>query len=634
MCGIVGIIDSSNGFDAYRIKRMTDCISHRGPDAEGFLFVGDSSIEALGDFRIPNCNPVYALGHRRLSIVDIGSGNQPMSNEDGSVWITYNGEIYNHVELRDELTEVGHVFRTSHSDTEVVVHCYEEWGISGFDRLNGIFAIGILDLNRKRLILARDHFGVKPIYYHFGKGRFIFSSEIKAILENDEIERKLNIDALNDYLSFRYVPAPRTTFEGIFKIEAGGYLEFDVISCKIKHMGRYASCNAVITTRKCFRELVDEYQEHLERALKRQLMSDVEIGVLLSGGIDSSVVCAIATRHLDYSVRTYTVGFKDFIEGNEFHEAHETAEYLGTRHTNIIIDRFDFIDALDEIAWFMDEPTATSSSIPLYYLTKVLKKEVKVILTGQGADEIVAGYPRHWGERLYSAGFKYLGGLRTFAEMIPRQERVKRAFRGFCEPDPFERLMSFYYLFNPDQKRRLLNRKCIGEKNGLLSRLFSEYSGNDNLGRMLYVDARAWLADDLLTYFDKATMINGVEARVPFLDKDLVYFVENIPGKFKLSWRLEGKFIHKKACKKWLPSFVLSRRKKSFETPIDKWFKKEMDGYVKNLLLHGKISRNLFNRSVLDDMIWQHQCGKENFQRHIFALLMLEKWAEAYNVTI
>ncbi len=249
---------------------MTDFISHRGPDAEGFLFVDNSKLKSCQNFEYPAYHPIYALGHRRLSIIDLGGGAQPMCNEDETIWITYNGEIYNHLELRRELTDKGHIFRTDHSDTESIIHAYEEWGIEGIDRLNGIFAFGILDLKRKKLVLARDHFGVKPLYYYFHKGRFIFSSEIKAILSCDDIERNLDINALNDYLSFRYVPSPRTTFKNIFKIEAGGYVKYDIDKNMINKIGNYTSKKIDVDYTKSFSQWVVEYQEHFEKAVDQR----------------------------------------------------------------------------------------------------------------------------------------------------------------------------------------------------------------------------------------------------------------------------------------------------------------------------------------------------------------------------
>lgn len=634
MCGIAGIIDRFNTIDPQQIKKMTDSIAHRGPDAEGFLFVCEEQTRASKVFENPGFDSVYALGHRRLSIIDLQGGAQPLCNEDETVWITFNGEIYNHMELRSELVSLGHVFRTDHSDTEVIVHTYEEWGIDGFDRFNGIFAFGILDLKGKKLVLARDHFGVKPIYYYFHKGRFIFSSEVKAILTCENVPRNLNLRALNDYLAFRYVPSPLTTFSDIFKLEAGGYLEFDLGNNRIAKVGNYTSKNVVINHDKSFTQWVEEYREHFERAVKKQLISDVEIGALLSGGVDSSAVCALAVKHLGHPIRTYTVGFKDFPEGNELDQATEYAKYLGTIHKNVVIDDYDFIKVLDEVAWFMDEPTATSSAIPLYYLTKEIKKDVKVVLTGQGADEPLAGYPRYRGERLYQMGFKHLAFLRPLVEKLPRGEQLKRAFRSFSEHDMFNRFMSVYHLFNPEQKKALLKEPLPGNDDLLLNKLFNLYSTDDNLGRMLYIDTRSWLPDDLLIYGDKATMINAIEARLPVLDKDLVYFVESMPSKYKLSMFLQTKHVHKKACEAWLPSFVIKRQKKGFATPIDKWFRNELEGYVRDQLLGGMVARRLFNVSYLEEMIRKHRSGKENFQRQLFALLMLEKWAQAFDVNV
>ena len=256
MCGIAGIIDSINRVEPQVIKRMTDSIAHRGPDAEGFLFVCEEKIKACKAFEHPGFDSVYALGHRRLSIIDLEGGVQPLCNEDETVWITFNGEIYNHMELRNELIASGHTFKTDHSDTETIVHAYEEWGIEGFDRFNGIFAFGILDLKAKKLVLARDHFGVKPVYHYFRKGRFIFSSEVKAILTCGDVPRNLDLRALNDYLSFRYVPSPLTAFSDIFKLEAGGYLEFDIGNNRISRAGNYTSQEVTIDHDKSFTQWV------------------------------------------------------------------------------------------------------------------------------------------------------------------------------------------------------------------------------------------------------------------------------------------------------------------------------------------------------------------------------------------
>jgi asparagine synthase (glutamine-hydrolysing) len=369
------------------------------------------------------------------------------------------------------------------------------------------------------------------------------------------------------------------------------------------------------------------------------------VGVLLSGGIDSSAVCALAAKNLGYSIRTYTVGFSDF-DGNEFEEATQYAQYLGTVHTNVVVNETEFVDILDRVAWFMDEPTATSSSIPLYYLTKVIKEDVKVVLTGQGADEPLAGYPRYRGERLYGEGLKVVGAfnphiLRGVASCLGHvypgyrfHESISRAFRSLAERNAFRRLMNIYYLFDEDQKNALLKEPMPQESNELLARLFMLYDANDNVGRMLYIDTRAWLSDDLLIYGDKATMVNSIEARVPILDKDLINYIESIPSKYKLSRMLKGKMIHKKACEKWIPKFVLKRPKRGFDTPIYGWFRKELLGYVREQLLNGRIARTYFNIDYIEKMIEAHKAGYNNYERHIFALLMLEKWAAVYDVAV
>jgi asparagine synthase (glutamine-hydrolysing) len=634
MCGIAGLFELQKPIDPSAIKVMTDSMLHRGPDAEGFLFVNATRtalMQSLGD---PGFPATGALGHRRLSIIDLEGGAQPLGNEDGSVWVTYNGEIYNHLELRSELEKRGHLFRTDHSDTEVIVHAYEQWGVEGFDRFNGIFAFGILDLRRGKVVLARDHFGVKPLYYHFQNGRFAFSSEAKAILACGAAEKRVDLRALDEFLTFRYVPSPLTLFKDIFKVEAGGYLVFDLVGKRVARSGNYASSEITLDRKKSLADWVHEYRYHFEQAVHRQLSSDVEIGMLLSGGIDSSAVCAIAMKSLGYPIRTYTVGFNDFPEGNEVEEAAEFAAEIGARPKKVIIDDADFVTVLDKVAWFMDEPTATSSAIPLYYLTQEIRKDVKVVLTGQGADEPLAGYQRYYGERLYQCGFRHLDFLQPLLEKLPRQERIKRAFRSFCQHDTFQRFMAVYYLFNPLEKSALFKEPLPSQDNSLLHRLFQEYQPNDTLGKMLYMDTRAWLPDDLLIYGDKATMINSIEARVPILDKELIRFIESVPSKHKLSLSLKGKLFHKKACEKWVPGYVIKRPKKGFATPIDRWFRKELGGYVRDQLIRGRISAALFNPDMIEGMIRRHQVGQENYHRQLFALLMLEKWADAFDVQV
>jgi len=635
MCGIVGMVDTKKAVEPMMLKKMADCLAHRGPDAEGFLFFNGMQSALCSSFKIPDFAPTGGLGHRRLSIIDLEGGAQPLGNEDGTVWVTYNGEIYNHLELRAELERFGHLFRTDHSDTEVIVHAYEQWGVEAFDRFNGIFALGIIDLRKQKLLLARDHFGVKPLYYYYLMGgRFIFSSEVKAILHCPSVSRHLDPQALSDYLSFRYVPSPLTTFKDIFKLEAGAFLEFDLAAKAVLRISSFRNATVAIDRSKTLPQWISEYQDHFERSVTSQLISDVEIGVLLSGGIDSSAVCSIAAKHLDKQVRTYTVGFKDFTSGNEIDEATQFARHLGTIHKNVVIDDLDFVNVLDEVAYFMDEPTATSSAIPLYYLTREIRNDVKVVLTGQGADEPLAGYPRYRGERLYQSGFGYLGFLQPMIERLPRQERLKRAFRSFSHHDTFDRFMAVYYLFTPTQQAALLREPIPYLANPLLERLSEEYQEDDGLGRMLYMDTRAWLPDDLLIYGDKATMINSIEARVPILDKELIRFIESMPSKYKLSFSLNGKFVHKKACEKWLPPFVIKRPKKGFDTPIDKWFRNELGGYVRDQLLGGMICRRLFRASFVEEMMMRHRTGKENFQRQLFALLMLEKWAQRYQLDL
>lgn len=634
MCGIVGILTFKEPFETNLIFRSNDTLSPRGPDGEGYFFSDLMQNQIyLEKPRDISFGPMLSLAHRRLAIIDPEGGKQPMCNEDGTVWITFNGEIYNFPEIRKILIKSGHLFKTDHSDTEVIIHAYEEWGINSFNKFNGIFAFAIADLKKELLLLARDHFGVKPLYYYFDGDKLLFSSEAKAILTDDSIQRRLDVSGLGQFLTFRYTPSPNTLIQNLKKVPSGCFLKCGLKTGENITLQRYYNSHPKINYKYKFKDFIAEYQYHLEEAVKRQLISDVEVGALLSGGIDSSVVCAIAKKHLSHKLKTYTVGFKGGGEVNEITEAREFANYLGTEHKEVIIDNEDFINMLNDAVYILDEPIATSSSIALYYLTKEIKKDVKVVLTGQGADEPLAGYPRYYGERLYNMGFKYLGSFSSIIEMVPRNERIKRAFRSFSEKDAYQRFINVYSLFNNYQKNNLL-RISIAEDIPIHKELFDCLDIKDNLAKMLFIDTRTWLSDDLLIYGDKMCMANSIEARVPILDVELVEFIETIPSKYKLSITMKGKWIHKIAAQKWLPDYVIKRKKKGFLTPIDKWFQNELFGYVKDTILNGITAKALFNKSYLEYVLTAHYQKKENFQRHILALLMLELWAKRFKILI
>ncbi len=616
MCGIVGWHGGQDAEqDSVLLKSMLSALVHRGPDDEGQYLAG-----------------CVALGVRRLSIIDVQGGHQPIPSEDRTVWATLNGEIYNFQELRAELEAKGHVFATR-SDTEVIVHGYEEWGDECVARLNGIFGLAVWDSRRRRLLLARDHFGVKPLYYYGDGRRLTWASEIKALLADPAIPRRVDLDALDLYLTFRFVPSPHTMFAHICKLPPGHRLIKDEGGCRVE---RYAHDGTAGDDHQTEREWVALLQERLEAAVRRQMMSDVPIGALLSGGIDSAAVVAIMSRYTDRQVRTFTVGFQDGDDVNELEEARRTAALLGTAHEEVLLGSLDYQRLLEKIAWHLDEPIATTSALAMYSVCQLARQHVTVVLTGQGADEPFAGYPRYLGER-YGARYRGLptgareNVLRPLVEALPRCERVKRAVRSLGTEDVTERFAQVYAVFSEPMKAALWRPGMAPRHGALRMRKVIDYwrrgvENRDPLVQMTYVDARLSLSDDLLTYGDKMSMATSIEARVPFLDVEFMRAAEALPASLRIR-RTTQKYIHKRVIAKWLPREIIGRRKRGFETPVDRWFRSELSGYVQQTLLAPDAACPIYFRpAAIEALIGEHISGRQDHRRQLFSLLMFELW--------
>ena len=618
MCAIFGIFDrNGNQVDAELLRQMDDTLVHRGPDGNG----------AFKDAGV-------GLGHRRLSIIDLAGGAQPIGNEDGTLQIVFNGEIYNFIELRKELQAHGHKFRTK-SDTEVIVHAYEQWGEDCLNRFNGMFAFAIWDAGKRELFLARDHLGIKPLYHVTIGRQFFFSSEIKALLRNPSCRSELDVDALAELFTFRYVPSPKTLFKNIYKLPPGHSLKVSADKFEIKRFW-----NWVPQLRTSWKEgdLIDEYQALLEDAVRLQLRSDVPLGLFLSSGIDSGVLLAIMRRYTSRPVQAFTIGFVEGEKTNEVADAEVMARRFGAEHYTQIVSPEDYANYYTRYMRDLEEPVGHEPAAAFYFVAKLTRERVKVALTGQGADEPWAGYDRYIGVKFSSAYSRLprvlTNGLGTLAVKVPaRMERLKRGLTSLGEVDVLTRFTKVYSFFNAEMKAHLckgalkerFDKDPYGTKEAL-RRLQSDVHHLDPLTQMLYIDARANLPDDLLMVADKTSMANSLEVRVPFLDYRLVQFIETLPPQLKLNG-LTAKYLHKKAVTKWLPREVIYKRKKGFAHPIAHWLRSSMKPLVDDCLLSSEsgISR-YFDQGYIRNILERDRAGKDNFMRHIYLLLSLELW--------
>jgi asparagine synthase (glutamine-hydrolysing) len=618
MCGICGIFDFQGApVDRDLLQRMTDRLEHRGPDGQGHFV----------------CSNV-GLGNRRLSIIDLEGGWQPQTNEDGKIQVVFNGEIYNFIELRNELIQKGHKFKTR-SDTEVIAHAYEEWGDDCLRRFNGIFSFALWNASRRTLLLARDHLGVKPLYYVLLGNRLLFASEIKSLLVDAKCPREVDIQALGQLFTLRYVPSPATIFKGIRKLPPAHKMIIDATGVKIE---RFWTWTPHIRTTIDERELIEQYQALVEDAVRLQMRSDVPVGLFLSSGIDSGALLAIMSKVSTQPIRTFTIGFEEGAESNETKDALDLAKMFESDHSEMMIGPQDYEKYYARYLWDIEEPVGNETAAAFYFVSLITSRRVKVALTGQGADEPWGGYNRYLGVKfseLYSRLPEVLtrGLLSKFGDRWVRQEQWKRGLTSLYEKNVLTRLVNIYSFFSAAMKNKLFKPwiKEIISSNGVeaeraLQYWQSDVKDLDALTQALYMDTRTNLPDDLLMVGDKTSMANSLELRVPFLDYRLVEFIETLPGDLKIRG-LTGKYLHKKAVEKWLPKEVVYRKKKGFANPINKWLRTCMRSFVNEHLLSEKAAVNYyFNRDFIRETIEKNERHQQNYMRHIYLLLSFELW--------
>jgi asparagine synthase (glutamine-hydrolysing) len=648
MCGICGEINFSNkDIKTETIKRMCNILDHRGPDDEGMVFIrGDNYLEVKNHDEILGHENDFeiALGHRRLSIIDLSSaGHQPMANEDKTVWIVFNGEIYNFLDLKGELETKGHLFR-SKSDTEVILHAYEEWDVGCLKRFRGMFAFAIWDGKRKRLFLARDRLGKKPLVYWMGDRRLLFASEIKSLLQSPEIERKVNLQALHHYLTFQYVPSPQSIFEGIKKLPPAHYLLYD--SAGHTKLERYWTLqfNPGQKKERDIPEMCEMIRTELEASVKLRLISDVPLGAFLSGGIDSSIVVGIMAKLTGSPVKTFSIGFEEK-EFDELSYARAVSERFGTEHHEFVV-RPDTIGILNKLVWHYNEPFADSSAIPTYYVANMTKDFVKVVLTGDAGDENFAGYERYRRAK-WVASFTRLpkklrtGLMPTFlrrCSFLGWREKTLNRLADFMEGLSEDQALNYaeqIRVFNGKEKNSLYTKQLAEELEQVdplayLVEKYQEVETDDPLERLLYLDIHSYLPEDLLVKMDIATMANSLEARVPFLDHLFMERVAGIPSHLKLKGSIT-KFILKRAFSDLLPDVVLNRKKMGFGVPVARWFRNELKDYVYEVLLDDRtVNRGYFKKESIKRLLDEHVALRYDHSAKIWALLFLETWFRVF----
>jgi asparagine synthase (glutamine-hydrolysing) len=624
MCGIVGIVrNDRSDVDQALLARMCAAIRHRGPDDDGFYVNG-----AVG------------LGMRRLAIIDLKSGQQPIHNQDRTAWIVFNGEIYNYRELRDKLEKLGHTFYTN-SDTEAIVHAYDQYGADCPKHLRGMFAFAIWDSRTQELFLARDRVGKKPLLYTQVNGQLIFGSEFSALLLHPDIGRDIDAEALDHYLSFMCVPAPMTAYRAIRKLEPGHSLRWRKGEIKIERYWQPDFSKKIDISEQ---EAGERAIEILRDAVKVRLMSEVPLGAFLSGGIDSSAVVALMSEESSAPVKTFSIGFEEQ-DFSELHHARRVAEHVGADHHEFIV-RPDALEVLPILVEHYGEPFADSSAIPTYYVARETRKHVTVALNGDGGDESFAGYERYAAMRLAERYHRIPAVLRDRVmrkaiELLPSSETrrsrvrdVKRFVQAASLPK-IERYLRWVSVFDSQAKQDLYSAdfrqqtQSVSAAN-MLDPWFARANGSGIVDAALLTDIMTYLPNDLLVKVDIATMANSLEARSPFLDHHVIEFAASLPEKFKLRG-LTSKYLLKRILKKLLPAENLDRRKMGFGVPIGHWFRGTLQPFLRETLLSEKaLSRGLFKPEATKQLVELHTRGERDYAHQLWTLLMLELWFQRF----
>lgn len=621
MCGIAGVLefDPHAPADGALIERMTTLLAHRGPDDAGHMVSG----------------PV-ALGHRRLSIIDLSpAGHQPMSNDDRSIWITYNGECYNYVELADRLRSRGVRFRSS-SDTEVLIRLYEQEGDAFLEQVEGMFALALWNRRERTLLLARDRLGVKPLYYFRDARRFAFASEMKALLAVPDVSSQIDMGAMSEYLHLLSIPGEQSIFRGIRKMPPGHFMKIGPTGVK---QTRYWDVTVAPDPDMTMEEATSGFDRLFGAAVGSHMVADVPVGAFLSGGVDSSSVVAAATRFSSYPIESFAVGFPGTEGFDEGPFAERVAAHCGTRHRQFDL-KPDLIGTLPRIAWHADEPFAVSSAFALFSLAELARRHVKVVLSGDGGDEVFAGYvwrhqdcpdrSRFYANPLLRAVAGALNtepirrwlpaGLRSrLHRFAPNDERYVQSFTAFPDPE-------LAWLLEPDYAAEVSRAWSAN----VTQRCYDAAPAGEQLARKLYTDIKTTLVSEMLTKVDRMTMAHGLEARVPFLDHRLVEWAFTVPGRLKLRAG-EGKLLVKKAMEKSLPVEILYRAKQGFNVPLKLWMRDELREFVRDNLCESRIRRRgIFRPAGVDRLLQEHFSGATDASNRIFMMLMLELWQQRF----
>jgi len=614
MCGILGSVNKT--FE----KDTLELISHRGPDDNDIVHL---NIEE---------NSVH-LGHVRLSIQDLSAaGHQPMYSADKKFIIIFNGEIYNHLDLRKELQEINFY---GHSDTETIVNYMAKYGIDSAKKFNGIFSFSLLDIEKQKLYIVRDRFGVKPLYYYHKNKEFIFSSEMKPILKMVS-NFKLNMNALNEYLILRYNPSPKTMVKEIMKVYPGEILEYDLkehILHKYININDKLIPNIKIDNNKSEAYWIDAVSEKLEAAVERQMIGDVEVGSFLSGGIDSALITAIASKYTKNKIKTFCIGFDGSAKFNEADDAKRSAEILGTEHYDIIANSAEYMKNLEESTYINEEPNGTENTFAQYEVSKLGAKYTKVILAGQGADEIFMGYGKYSAELKRDKYLLLIKLTKQFKFLFssPKHHKMQRALYSLTEEHVLSRFEKIYTVYREDEKKRLLEGEFSNHQTGLYyfyNHIPDELS---SLDKMSILDTYTSLSDELLMYGDKMTMATSIEMRVPFLDNELVALAQKIPNQYKIKNGIH-KYILKEVAKKHLPDEIINRPKKGFDMPSLEWFQGDLNADIMQLLCSkDSLITNYMNKSEIENIILKYKHKKEFDVRKIYLLMNIEHLLQLLN---
>jgi len=620
MCGIAGQFNFQRRdlVERETIVRMARSIAHRGPDDEGFFIAG----------------PV-GLGFRRLSIIDLAGGHQPMSDAQKTVWVIFNGEIYNYKELRAELLGKGYEFRTN-SDTEVIIHGYKEWGTDVFNHLNGMFGLAIWDVPNERLVIARDAMGIKLIYYRLADGQVTFGSEIRAILAAGDSKPEVDPTAVNLFLRFRYTPSPYTILKGVRKLAPGTLLVIENGKCREKRW--YNFIPSPFAAPRKDEEAAEELLHLYKAAVKRHLLSDVPVGILLSGGLDSGLLLALMNEN-GGPWPAYTIGYGETYRDDELIDAAETAAILGARHLTVKLDQKEFERSLPGIVECLEEPITASSIVPMYFICQRARQDVKVALIGQGPDELFGGYKRHLGVR-YGEWWRGLpGGLRSMIGFavngLPRNEMLKRGVRSLNTQDRLKRYQDVFSLVSAETIQGLFREDVLPNGDGhelveYWEALRPQMEQTDELGGFQLLEIRSSLPDELLMYADKLSMAHSLEVRVPYLDRTVVEYVQRLGANLKVR-NGTRKWLHRLVCRNYLPPRILKRKKRGFAVNVvDEWFHSSLKSKFSELLLdESSLMFSLLKPAAVRNLLEAHRSRRQDNHKILFSLVMFEQWMQS-----